>query len=176
MTKKDWIDVIRTIQDQPDVMDYISFGMAILSTVAIIATGYFTLMAARASREAVKITVKIFNNEKSEKELMLMPILEFQKVVFSNETKFNLVNINELYPVSFTSFGFAIGHNSFATERETSNLVKVNLKYHMEQDETLLVTVNFTALNHKNYKASLKIRRDYTGLFIDDYDIILMEK
>ncbi|PID20172.1 hypothetical protein CSV61_16110 [Sporosarcina sp. P3] len=177
MNKNEWFELFtKVFNTGPSRIDYLMLAITTISSLGVVVTGIFTFLAARAARDAVKANITIYNDDKRERELLLSPIFEVQNAGFGVDTSFDLVNVNIQHPVSITSIGLNIEEKIFTTKKVSNNVMKFNIeKYHMNEQELLLITLFYTALNHRRYKITLNVRRDTSTIFIDNITTHLIE-
>lgn len=176
MSKENWVEVLNDINAK-DWSDWTTFIISIVTSILLLITVVYTAKAAKAAKDAVDTSLEIYTDDKKEKELMLRPIFEIRNAGFGADTNFDLANVNIQHPISITSFGLSTGKNKIKTEKVSHDVVKMKLeKFEMKDQQTLLITLNYTALNHRFYKTTLKVRRDNGTIFIDQINTQMLEE
>lgn len=178
MSQKEWLELFTEFfSANPSETDYLMLIITTISSLGVVVTGIFTFLAARSARAAVKTSIDIYADDKKERELLLMPIFEIQNANFGFDTRFELININKQHPVSITSFGINTGGNEFKTERHSDNMVKMTLEnYQMKEQQSIIISLYYTALNHRMYMTKLTARRDSKTIFIDNMETKQIER
>ena len=156
MKKDDWIEILNTINNK-DWTDWLVIAVSIISPILVLISVIYSAKAANAAKKATDLNLKMYNEQKEERERSFLPIFKISN--FINEGHFiyfELINHNN-NGILITNHVVeeSVDYNHYESNEKTINITAhddfINKDY-------FKLWLYYTTLDHRNYCSEIIFR------------------